>query len=134
MERGVYGTNNQPKRETFKYEQEGRFYLGVDKVEGKEDGKITGKRCPVFDYTRNKIFTIDALKNPNTFAIIRKLTSFSSPWVGEMKTDKICLYESVGKLKRIRNQGEAKMNEVNIHTISDLQRCFRSYGLPKLRI
>ena len=49
MERGVYNTNNQPKRATFKYEQEGRFYLGVSKVEG-QDGKIIGKRCPVFDY------------------------------------------------------------------------------------
>ena len=26
------------------------------------------------------------------------------------------------------------MNEINIHTISDLQRCVRSYGLPKLPI
>ena len=46
----VYETNNQPKRATFKYEQEERFYLGVAKVESKEDGTITGKRCTVFDY------------------------------------------------------------------------------------
>ena len=45
-----YNTNNQPKRGTFKYEQEGRFCLGVAKVEG-QDGKIIGKRCLVFDYT-----------------------------------------------------------------------------------
>ena len=50
VERGVYNTNNQPKRETFKYEQEGQFYLGVAKVEG-QDGKIIGKHCPMFDYT-----------------------------------------------------------------------------------
>ena len=50
VERGVYNTNNQPKRATFKYEKEGQFYLGVSKVEG-QDGKIIGKRCPVFDYT-----------------------------------------------------------------------------------
>ena len=37
MERGVYDTNNQLKRATFKYEQEGRFCLGVTKVENKED-------------------------------------------------------------------------------------------------
>ena len=32
VERGVYDTNNQPKRASLKYEQEGRFYLGVAKV------------------------------------------------------------------------------------------------------
>ena len=58
-ERGVYNTNNQPKRATFKYEQEGRFCLCVAKVEG-QDGKIIGKRCPVFDYTEKKIVTINA--------------------------------------------------------------------------
>ena len=59
VERGVYDTNNQPKIARFKYEQEGRFCLGVAKVEG-QDGTILGKRCPVFDYTEKKIFTIDA--------------------------------------------------------------------------
>ena len=58
---GVYETNNQPKKVTFKYEQEGRFCLGVAKVEG-QDGKIIGKRCQVFDYTEKKIFTIAAYK------------------------------------------------------------------------
>ena len=37
---------NQTKKSTFKYEQEGRFCLGVAKIESK-DGTITGKRCPV---------------------------------------------------------------------------------------
>ena len=60
MGRGVYETNNQPKKSTFKYEQEGRFFLGVAEVESKEDGTITGKRCPVFDYTENKMVKIDA--------------------------------------------------------------------------
>ena len=36
------------------------------------------------------------------------LTSLSSPWVKKIKTDKIWLYESVGKLKGIGNQGEVK--------------------------
>ena len=35
VERGVYDTNNQPKRATFKYGQEGRFFLDVAKVESK---------------------------------------------------------------------------------------------------
>ena len=61
MERGVYDTNNQPKRASFKYKQEGRFCLGVAKVET-QDGTIIGKRCPVFDYTEKKIITIDAYK------------------------------------------------------------------------
>ena len=81
MERGVYDTNNQPKRANFKYEQEGRFCLGVAKVEG-QDGKIIGKCCPVFDYTEKKIVTIDAYKKEmrNELERIRKLTSSSSPW------------------------------------------------------
>ena len=61
VKRGVYETDNQPKKSTFKYEQEGRFCLGVAKVESK-DGTITGKLCPVFDNTENKIVTIDAYK------------------------------------------------------------------------
>ena len=61
VERGVYNTNNQPKKATFKYEQEGRFCLGVAKVES-QDGKIIGKRCPVFDYTEKKIVMINAYK------------------------------------------------------------------------
>ena len=60
MWKEVYDTNNQPNRASFKYEQEGRFFLGVAKVEI-QDGTIIGKRCPVFDYTEKKIFTIDAL-------------------------------------------------------------------------
>ena len=62
MERGVYDTNNQPEMATFKYKQEGRFCIRVSKVENKEYGKITGKRCQLFDHTEYKIFTIDDLK------------------------------------------------------------------------
>ena len=50
----VYDTNNPPRKATFKYEQEGRFCIGVAKVESKEDGTITGNLFPVFDYTGNK--------------------------------------------------------------------------------
>ena len=61
MERGVYETNNQTRRATFKYEQEGQFCLGVAKSES-QDGTIIGKRCLVFDYTDKKIVTIYAYK------------------------------------------------------------------------
>ena len=61
VERGFYNTNNKPKKATFKYKQEGRFYLGVAKVEI-QDGKIIGKHCPVFDYTEKKNVTIKAYK------------------------------------------------------------------------
>ena len=64
MKIGVYETNNQPKRATFKYEQEGKLCLGVAKAESKY-GTITGKRCPVFDCTDNNIVTIDAYKKIN---------------------------------------------------------------------
>ena len=50
------------KRANFKYKQEGRFCLGVAKVESKEYGKITGKIFPVFDYIGKKNFTIDGYK------------------------------------------------------------------------
>ena len=62
VKRGVYETNNQPKRATFKYEQEGRLCLVVAKVESKDE-TVTGKRCPMFYYTDKKISTIDAYKN-----------------------------------------------------------------------
>ena len=62
VKRGVYETNNLPKKSTFKYEKEGRFCLGVAKVESKEDGTITGNRCPVLDYTGKKMITIYAYK------------------------------------------------------------------------
>ena len=92
MERGVYDTNNQPKRARFKYEQEGEFCLGVAKVEG-QDWTIICKRCPVFYYTEKKNFTVDAYKKEilNKFERIRKLNSSSSPCVEKIKTDKIWL-------------------------------------------
>ena len=62
VERGAYDTNNQPKKSNFKYDQEGQFCIGVAKVEIKEGGTITGKRCPVFDYIGNKIVMMDAYK------------------------------------------------------------------------
>ena len=65
---------------------------------------------------------------------IRKLTLSSSPWVEKIKTDKIWLCESVGKLKGIGKQGEVKMHEIKVHTISDFQWYVQSYGLPKLSI
>ena len=43
VKNGEYETNNQPKKATFKCEQEGRFCLGADKIESK-NGTITGKR------------------------------------------------------------------------------------------
>ena len=58
---GKYDTNNQPKKATFKYEQDGRFCLGVANIERKY-GTITGKGCPVFDYSGENIVTIDAYK------------------------------------------------------------------------
>ena len=80
----------------------------------------------MFEYTGNKIVTIDAYKkeNRNEFSRIRKLTSSLPPWVKKIKTGKIGICESVDKIKRIGNQGESKMNEMNIHTIADLKSYF----------
>ena len=55
----------------------------------------------------------------NEFVSIRKVTSSSSPWVEKIKTDKIWLCESLGKLNGIGKQGEVKMNAINIHTIAN---------------
>ena len=61
VKKGKYDTKYQPKKATFKYEQEGRFCLSVAKIEIK-NGKITGKQCPVLDYSGKKIVNIDACK------------------------------------------------------------------------
>ena len=61
VKNGKYNTNNKLKKATFKYEQEGKLSLSVYNIEGK-NGTITGKRCPVFDYSGGKIVTIDAYK------------------------------------------------------------------------
>ena len=50
------------------------------------------------------------------------------------KTENIWICQYVGKLKGIGNQGEVKMNDMNIHTISDLQRYVQSYGFPNMKI
>ena len=86
VERGVYNTNNQPKRETFKYEQEGRFCLSVAKVKN-QDVTIIGKRCPVLDYTEKKIVTINAYKKEmrNELERIRKLRWSLSLWVKKLE-------------------------------------------------
>ena len=81
MKRGIYDTNNQPKRATFKYEQEGQFCLGVAKKESK-DGTITGNFFPVYDYTNKEIVTIDSYKKyimNNHFFVWRCLASFHLP-------------------------------------------------------
>ena len=56
-----YGTNNQLKKATFEYEQEGRFWISVAKTESKY-GTMTGKQCPFFYYSGGGIVTIDVYK------------------------------------------------------------------------
>ena len=51
-----------------------------------------------------------------------------------MKTDKIWICESVGKLKGIGKQGEAKINETSIHIIDDLQRYVYQTSNLRLRM
>ena len=82
VENGKYDMNNQPKKATFKYEQEGKFYLSVAKIESKS-GTITGKRCTVFDYSGKKIVAIVAYKKETLkeFARVRNLTSSSLQWI-----------------------------------------------------
>ena len=60
VENCIYYMKNQPKKSTFKYEKEGRFCLGVAKVESL-DSKIKGKCCLVFDYNRG-VITLDGYR------------------------------------------------------------------------
>ena len=50
------------------------------------------------------------------------------------KTDKVWICESIGKLKGVGHQGEAKTNELNIYTISDFQHHVNLYVLSKVQI
>ena len=50
------------------------------------------------------------------------------------KTDKVWLCEYVGKLEGVGQQAKAKMNELSIHTIADLQLHVRHHGIPKVHI
>ena len=61
MKRGVYGKKIRTQKSTFKYEQEGRLYLGVDNVESK-DAKIIGHHFTVFGYTENMFLMISGYK------------------------------------------------------------------------
>ena len=90
----------------------------------------------MFGNTGKKIVTIDASKKRYPKWIRKnKEAYFVVVTMGQkIKTDKIWFCESVGKLKRIGKQEEVKMNEMNIHTIADLQMYVQSYGLPKLPI
>ena len=49
VKNGKYDTNDQPKKATYNYEQEGRFCLGVASIKSK-NGTITDKQCPIYDY------------------------------------------------------------------------------------
>ena len=62
VENGIYDMNNQLKKATFEYDKEGRFYIGVSKVESLDGGKQAsvvrylisqGKLSPLM-VTRNK--------------------------------------------------------------------------------
>ena len=90
----------------------------------------------MFGYTDKKIVTIDAYKkrNPKLIRKNKEAYFFVVTRVKKVKAGKILIYDYVGKLKGIGNQGEVKMNEINIHTLADLQRYVQSYGLPKLLI
>ena len=46
----------------------------------------------------------------------------------------VWLCESVGKLKGVGHWTKAKMNELRIHTIDDLQIHVRHHGIPKVPI
>ena len=133
VKNGKYEMNNQPKKATFKYEQEGRFCLGVAKIEGK-NGTITGKRCPVFDCSGEKIVTIDAYKKEiqKEFARVRNLTSSLSQWI--KKIDKVWICESVGNLKGVGKLAKEKMNELSIHTIAYLQLHVSNHVIPNVPI
>ena len=52
----------------------------------------------------------------------------------KQRTDKVWLCESVGKLKGVVQQAKAKIDELSIHTISDLQLHVHHHGVPRVPI
>ena len=52
----------------------------------------------------------------------------------KIKTDKVWLCESVGKLKGVGQQAKAKINELSINTIADIQLHVHHHGIPKVHI
>ena len=52
----------------------------------------------------------------------------------KIKTDKVWLCESVGELKGVGHLAKAKMDELRIHTIADLQLHVHRYGITKVHI
>ena len=80
--------------------------------------------------------TIDAYKKEilKELARVRKLTSSLSQWNKKTKTDKVWLYESVGKLKGVGYLAKSKMNELRIHTVADIQLQVHHHGIPKVPI
>ena len=65
-------------------------------------------------------------KSSKTYFIIVKMD--------QGKKDKLWICESAGKLKWVGQQAKAKMNELSIHTISDLQLHVHHCGTPKVPI
>ena len=74
--------------------------------------------------------TIGAYKKEilKEFARVRQLTSSSFQWIEKTNTDKVSLCEYVGKIKGVGQLEIAKMNELRIHTIADLQLHVRHLG------
>ena len=62
-----------------------------------------------------------------------KDTSSSSQWIKKTTTDKVWLCESVGKLKGVGQLAKAKMNELRIHMIADIQLHVRHCGKVPIR-
>ena len=60
--------------------------------------------------------------------------SVASVLTEKAKTDKVWIFESVGKLKVVVHQSKEKMNELSIHTIADIQIHVRYHGIPKVPI
>ena len=79
--------------------------------------------------------TIGAYKKEiiKEFARERQLTSSLSQWIKKINTDKVWLCESIGKLKGVVQLAIAKMNELRIHTIADLQLHVRHRGKVHIR-
>ena len=74
--------------------------------------------------------TIDAYKKEilKEFSRFRKIASSLFQWIKKTNTDKVWICESVGKLKGVGQLEIAKMNELRIHTIANLQLRVRHHG------
>ena len=123
-------SEDSPVNVNVKYEKEARFALGVALVK-KLDGKVEGKRIPLFDYTEKNIISNEDWKKACAASILMvKGGDGKSGWKGETR-DEYQIYENDtlwqqgcgAFLKGLGKQTMVRLNAAGIIAMSDLKNC-----------